>query len=158
MRHTVPARAVRAGTTAAISAGYAGAMTYEIRPIGVVESVLTDPASAPKQGVENGHEALLVFDPAMADGLRDLTTGGDILVLTWLHLADRSVLAVHPRDDPRNPLTGVFSTRSADRPNPVGLHRVRVLAIDGPRVRVADLEAVDGTPIVDVKPVLDATR
>lgn len=133
-------------------------MAYEIRPIGVVESVLTDPASAPKQGVENGPEALLVFDPAMADGLRDLTAGGEMFVLTWLHLADRSVLAVHPRDDPRNPLTGVFSTRSADRPNPVGLHRVRVLAIDGPRVRVADLEAIDGTPIVDVKPVLDATR
>lgn len=133
-------------------------MTYEIRPIGVVESGLTDPASAPKQGVENGPEALLVFDPAMADGLRDLTAGGEMFVLTWLHLADRSVLAVHPRDDPRNPLTGVFSTRSADRPNPVGLHRVRVLAIDGPRVRVADLEAIDGTPIVDVKPVLDARR
>jgi tRNA-Thr(GGU) m(6)t(6)A37 methyltransferase TsaA len=119
-------------------------MTYEIRPIGVVESPLVDPASAPKQGV--------------ADGIRDLAVGDEVFVLTWLHLADRSVLAVHPRDDPRNPLTGVFSTRSSDRPNPIGLHRVRVLAIDGLRVRVADLEAVDGTPIVDVKPVLGTTR
>ncbi|MGP3955747.1 tRNA (N6-threonylcarbamoyladenosine(37)-N6)-methyltransferase TrmO [Nonomuraea sp. 3N208] len=133
-------------------------MTYEIRPIGVVESPLIDPASAPKQGVEGSPEAWLAFDPAMADGIRDLTVGDEVFVLTWLHLADRSVLAVHPRDDLRNPLTGVFSTRSSDRPNPIGLHRVRVLAIDGFRVRVADLEAIDGTPIVDVKPVLDATR
>ncbi|MDA0635903.1 TrmO family methyltransferase [Nonomuraea sp. MCN248] len=94
----------------------------------------------------------------MAEGLGDLAAGDDVFVLTWLHLADRSVLAVHPRNDPRRPLTGVFSTRSADRPNPVGLHRVRVLAVDGLRVRVSGLEAVDGTPIVDVKPVLDATR
>ncbi|MEU4231514.1 tRNA (N6-threonylcarbamoyladenosine(37)-N6)-methyltransferase TrmO [Nonomuraea sp. NPDC026600] len=133
-------------------------MTYEIRPIGVVQSSLVDRASAPKQGVDGAPEAWLMFDPVMADGIRDLTVGDEAFVLTWLHLADRSVLAVHPRDDPRNPLTGVFSTRSADRPNPVGLHRVRVLAVDGLGVRVADLEAVDGTPIVDVKPVLDATR
>jgi tRNA-Thr(GGU) m(6)t(6)A37 methyltransferase TsaA len=131
---------------------------YEIRPVAVVESPLADPASAPKQGVEGGPEAWLVFDPAVADGIRDLRPGDDVFVLTWLHLADRSVLAVHPRDDPRTPLTGVFSTRSADRPNPVGLHRVRVLAVDGLRVRVADLEAVNGTPVIDVKPVLDATR
>jgi tRNA-Thr(GGU) m(6)t(6)A37 methyltransferase TsaA len=133
-------------------------MTYEIRPIGVVGSPLVDPASAPKQGVEGSPKAWLAFDPAMADGIRDLAVGDEVFVLTWLHLADRSVLAVHPRDDPRNPLTGVFSTRSSDRPNPIGLHRVRVLAIDGLRVRVADLEAVDGTPIVDVKPVLGTTR
>jgi tRNA-Thr(GGU) m(6)t(6)A37 methyltransferase TsaA len=133
-------------------------MTYEIHPIGVVESPLVDPAGAPKQGVEGSPEAWLAFDPVMADGIRDLAVGDEVFVLTWLHLADRSVLAVHPRDDPRNPLTGVFSTRSSDRPNPIGLHRVRVLAIDGLRVRVADLEAVDGTPIVDVKPVLGTTR
>jgi tRNA-Thr(GGU) m(6)t(6)A37 methyltransferase TsaA len=133
-------------------------MTYDIRPIGVVESPLVDPASAPKQGVEGAPEAWLVFDPAMADGIGDLTVGDEVFVLTWLHLADRSVLAVYPRDDPRNPLTGVFSTRSSDRPNPIGLHRVRVLAIDECRVRVADLEAIDGTSIVDLKPVLDATR
>ncbi|MFC4115189.1 tRNA (N6-threonylcarbamoyladenosine(37)-N6)-methyltransferase TrmO [Nonomuraea zeae] len=133
-------------------------MTYEIRPIGVVESSLTDRASAPKQGVEGAGDAWLRFDPAVADGIRDLAAGDEVFVLTWLHLSDRSVVAVHPRDDPRNPLTGVFSTRSSDRPNPIGLHRVRVLAIDGLRVRVAELEAVDGTPIVDVKPALDATR
>ncbi|MGI5271575.1 tRNA (N6-threonylcarbamoyladenosine(37)-N6)-methyltransferase TrmO [Nonomuraea sp. CA-218870] len=133
-------------------------MTYEIRPVGVVESPLADRASAPKQGVEGAPEAWLSFDPAVAEGLGDLAVGDDVFVLTWLHLADRSVLAVHPRDDPRRPLTGVFSTRSADRPNPVGLHRVRVLAVEGLRVRVSGLEAVDGTPIVDVKPVLDATR
>lgn len=133
-------------------------MTYEIRPIGVVESPLTDRQTAPKQGVEGSPEAWLVFHPAVADGIRDLQPGDDVFVLTWLHLADRSVLAVHPRDDPGNPLTGVFSTRSSDRPNPVGLHRVRILEVAGLRVRVADLEAVDGTPIIDVKPVLDATR
>ena len=133
-------------------------MTYEVRPIGVVESTLTDPAAAPKQGVEGGPDAWLVLDPAVADGIGDLAAGDDVLVLTWLHLADRSVLAVHPRDDPSTPLTGVFSTRSSNRPNPVGLHRVRVLEIDGTRVRVSDLEAVDRTPVVDLKPVLDATR
>ncbi|QYC42157.1 S-adenosyl-L-methionine-binding protein [Nonomuraea coxensis DSM 45129] len=133
-------------------------MTYEIRPIGAVESPLEDRASAPKQGVEGAPDAWLVFEPAMAEGIADLAAGDEVFVLTWLHLADRTVTAVHPRDDPRNPLTGVFSTRSADRPNPVGLHRVRVLAADGLRVRVAGLEAVDGTPIVDVKPVLDAAR
>lgn len=133
-------------------------MTYEINPIGQVESPLTDRASAPKQGVEGAPEAWLVFDPAMADGISDLAAGDDVFVFTWLHRADRSVLAVHPRDDPSNPLTGVFSTRSADRPNPVGLHRVRVVAVDGLRVRVSDLEAIDDTPIVDVKPVLGAVR
>ncbi len=100
---------------------------------------------------------MAAFDPAMADGIRHLTVGDELFVLTWLHLADRSVLAVHPRDDPRNPPTGVLNTRSSDRPNPIGLHRVRVLAIDRFRVRVSDLEAIDGTPIVDLKPVLDAT-
>ena len=132
-------------------------MTYELAPIGVVESLLTDPALAPKQGTEGGPTAWLVFDPAVAEGLSNLTAGDEILVLTWLHRADRSVLAVHPRDDPRNPLTGVFSTRSADRPNPIGLHQVRILTVDGLRIRVADLEAVDGTPIIDVKPVLGRT-
>ena len=133
-------------------------MTYEINPIGRVESPLTDRASAPKQGVEGAPEAWLVFDSAVAEGIGDLAVGDDVFVFTWLHRADRSVLAVHPRDDPATPLTGVFSTRSADRPNPVGLHRVRVVAVDGLRVRVSDLEAIDGTPIADVKPVLGAVR
>jgi tRNA-Thr(GGU) m(6)t(6)A37 methyltransferase TsaA len=128
--------------------------SYEIRPIGHIESALADPATAPKQGVEGAPDAWLVFDSAVAEGIRDLTAGSDIFVLTWLHLAQRDILAVHPRDDPRNPETGVFSTRSADRPNPIGLHRVRITEIDGLRARVQGLEAVTGTPIVDVKPVL----
>ena len=127
---------------------------YEIQPIGVVESPLTDRESAPKQGDEGAPQAWLVFEPSVADAVRDLAVGDEVLVLTWLHEADRSVLEVHPRGDPSRPLTGVFSTRSPDRPNPIGLHRVRVVAVDGHRVRVSDLEAIDGTPIVDVKPVL----
>jgi tRNA-Thr(GGU) m(6)t(6)A37 methyltransferase TsaA len=129
-------------------------MPYELNPIGQVESPLTDPAEAPKQGREGAPEAWLVFDPTVAAGLADLAVGMEIVVLTWLHQADRDTLTVHPRDDPNNPLTGVFSTRSADRPNPIGLHRVPIVAIDGTRVLVRNLEAVDGTPIVDVKPAL----
>jgi tRNA-Thr(GGU) m(6)t(6)A37 methyltransferase TsaA len=131
---------------------------YEIHPIGYVESPLVDPATAPKQGVEGAPEATLVFRADVADGLRDLVADAEVWVLTWLHKARRDVLAVHPRDDPANPLTGVFSTRSQDRPNPVGLHRVRVVAVDGLRARVRDLEAVDGTPVVDVKPVIGGGR
>lgn len=131
---------------------------YELHPIGFVESPLSDPAAAPKQGMEGAPEATLAFRPEVAAGLRDLAANAEVWVLTWLHLADRQVLAVHPRDDPANPLTGVFSTRSQDRPNPIGLHRVRVVAVDGTRVRVRDLEAVDGTPVVDVKPVIGDGR
>jgi tRNA-Thr(GGU) m(6)t(6)A37 methyltransferase TsaA len=127
---------------------------FTLDPIGVVESPLADPAEAPKQGFEGGPEAWLVFEPRVIDGLSDLRPGDRVIVLTWLDRGDRSVLAVHPRDDPSNPLTGVFSTRSADRPNPIGLHEVEVLEVQGERVRVSDLEAVDGTPIVDLKPVL----
>nr|WP_179791395.1 tRNA (N6-threonylcarbamoyladenosine(37)-N6)-methyltransferase TrmO [Actinopolymorpha rutila] len=126
-----------------------------MRPIGRVESPLRDPATAPKQGDEGAPEATLVFVPEVKDGLHDLRPGTDVLVLTWLHRADRDVLAVHPRDDRTRPLTGVFSTRSPDRPNPIGLHRVRILTVDGLRIRVADLEALDGTPVLDLKPVLD---
>jgi tRNA-Thr(GGU) m(6)t(6)A37 methyltransferase TsaA len=129
--------------------------SYVLRPIGRVTSSLVDPAAAPKQGDEGAPDAWLDFDPDMLAGLRDLRVGTDVIVLTWLDQADRDVMLVHPRDDPANPETGVFSTRSADRPNPVGLHRVRVLAIDGTRLAVRALEAVDGTPIIDVKPVLD---
>lgn len=131
---------------------------YEVRPIGHVESSLVDRAAAPKQGFEGSPQAWLVFNADVAEGIRDLAAGTEMFVLTWLHQAQRDVLAVHPRDDPSNPETGVFSTRSADRPNPVGLHLVRVVAIDGTRVLVRDLEAVDGTPIVDVKPVLTGGR
>ena len=133
-------------------------MNYEVRPIGSVESPLVDPKTAPKQGFEGGPEVWLVFNPEVAEGIRDLAIGAEVFVLTWLHQARRDVLAVHPRDDPRNPETGVFSTRSQDRPNPIGLHRVQIAEIDGLRVLVRNLEAVDGTPIVDVKPVLAGER
>jgi tRNA-Thr(GGU) m(6)t(6)A37 methyltransferase TsaA len=132
--------------------------TYEIRPIGHVESPLTDRGTAPRQGDEGAPEAWLVFLPDVAPAAQDLAAGSDLLVLTWLHLAQRDVLAVHPRGEVDRPLTGVFSTRSPDRPNPVGIHRVRVVTVDGLRVLVRDLEAVDGTPIVDVKPVLTGER
>jgi len=128
---------------------------YVLRPIGRVESPLEDRDTAPKQGVEGSPPAWLVFEPEVIEGLRDLQIGSEIIVLTWLDRACRDVLVVHPRDDPANPERGVFSTRSADRPNPVGLHRVEISAIDGMRVEVRNLEALDGTPIVDVKPVLD---
>jgi tRNA-Thr(GGU) m(6)t(6)A37 methyltransferase TsaA len=131
---------------------------HQIRPVGYVESALVDREAAPKQGFEGAPDAWLVFDPGVADAIRDLAVGNDVFVLTWLHRALRDVLAVHPRDDPRNPETGVFSTRSQDRPNPIGLHRTQIVAIDGLRVLVRDLEAFDGTPIVDVKPVLAGGR
>ena len=129
-----------------------------LRPIGTVASTLTRKGDAPKQGHEGAPEAWLVFDPAYEEGLHDLAVGEEILLLTWLDRADRDVLSVHPRDDARAPLRGVFSTRSADRPNPIGLHRVTVLAIEGTRLRVSELEALDGTPILDMKPVLDRVR
>ena len=126
----------------------------ELRAIGHVVSPLVDPAAAPKQGHEGAPNAWLAFDDAVAAGLADLRAGEEILVLTWLDRARRDVLVVHPRDDPAAPETGVFSTRSADRPNPIGIHRTAILAIDGTRILAAEIEAVDGTPIVDVKPVL----
>jgi tRNA-Thr(GGU) m(6)t(6)A37 methyltransferase TsaA len=130
---------------------------FELRPIGVVESPLTDPAAAPKQGHEGAPDAWIVFDPAVLDGLEDIRPGDRVIVLTWLDRARRDVLRVHPRDDRASPERGVFSTRSADRPNPVGLHPVEVVSIEGARVRVRDLEALDGTPVLDVKPVLNRT-
>ena len=125
-----------------------------LTPIGYVESPLTDPGEAPKQGTEGAPDAWLVLDPSVVEALDGTQPGDRVIILTWLHEARRDVLKVHPRDDARNPLRGVFSTRSADRPNPIGLHEVEVLAIDGPRVRVRPLEAVDGTPVLDLKPVL----
>jgi tRNA-Thr(GGU) m(6)t(6)A37 methyltransferase TsaA len=127
---------------------------FRVVPVGWVESPLVDPVAAPKQGDEGGPEAWLVFRPDVGSALRDLAVGAEILVLTWLDRARRDVLLVHPRDDPAAPERGVFSTRSADRPNPIGLHPVRVLGVDGTRVRVGPLEALHGTPVLDVKPVL----
>lgn len=129
-------------------------MGYELRPIGYVESALTDPAQAPKQGTEGGPDAWLIFAEEYEPAMRDVAVGDRVHVITWLHLADREILRVHPRDDETQPMLGVFSTRSQDRPNPLGLHTVTVLALDGARVEVSDLEAVDGTPVIDVKPVL----
>jgi tRNA-Thr(GGU) m(6)t(6)A37 methyltransferase TsaA len=127
---------------------------FELRPIGWVQSPVTDLAAAPKQAHEGAPQAWLIFDPAVLEGLDGLRVGDQVVVLTWLHRADRAVLAVHPRDDLANPLQGVFGTRSPARPNPIGLHEVKILEIDGPRLRVDALEALDGTPVVDVKPVL----
>jgi tRNA-Thr(GGU) m(6)t(6)A37 methyltransferase TsaA len=129
---------------------------YELEPIGWVESPLTDRATAPKQGNEGSPEAWLSFDARVSDALFGLQVGDDVLVLTWLDRARRDVLQVHPRGNPANAIQGVFNTRSPDRPNPIGLHRVRIVAIEGLRIRVRDLEALDRTPIVDIKPVLDA--
>jgi tRNA-Thr(GGU) m(6)t(6)A37 methyltransferase TsaA len=127
--------------------------------IGHVESPLTDPAETPKQGDEGAPEACLEFRPELREALADVRRGDELLVLTWLDRADRRTLRVHPRGDPARPLTGVFSTRSPDRPNPIGLHRVRVLDREGGlRLRVAGMEAVDGTPLLDVKPVLASTE
>jgi tRNA-Thr(GGU) m(6)t(6)A37 methyltransferase TsaA len=129
---------------------------YVARPVGRVESPLTDRADAPRQGDEGAPECTVAFEPAVADALRDITPGTELILLTWLDRAHRDVLSVHPRDDATRPVTGVFSTRSADRPNPIGLHRVTVLGVDGTRLRVSGLEALDGTPVLDVKPVLGA--
>jgi tRNA-Thr(GGU) m(6)t(6)A37 methyltransferase TsaA len=122
--------------------------------IGRVESTLVDPRTAPKQGDEGAPDAWLVFRDEVREALDGLRAGDEVIVLTWLHRADRATLRVHPRDDPARPLRGVFATRSADRPNPVGLHRVRIREIDGARLHVEGLEAVDGTPVIDLKPAL----
>jgi tRNA-Thr(GGU) m(6)t(6)A37 methyltransferase TsaA len=132
---------------------------FTVKPIGRVSSPLTDLNQAPKQGDEGAPDAWLEFTPDVEPGLRDLRVGDDVLVLTWLDRADRGTLRVHPRDDPSVPLRGVFSTRSADRPNPVGVHRVTIVEVAAPtRMRVHALEALDGTPIVDVKPTLDRQK
>ena len=127
-----------------------------VTPIGTVESPLTDPASAPNQGDEGAPDAWLVFEPAVLEALDGIRAGDEVVVLAWLDRARRDVLRVRPRGDVSRAQQGVFSTRAPHRPNPIGLHRVRVASIDGSRVRVRNLEAVDGTPIVDVKPVLSS--
>ena len=134
-------------------------MESVLRQIGSVRSSLDDRTHAPKQGWGSGQEAMIEILPEYVEGLQGIAAGDDVLVLTWLHLSDRSMLRVHPRDDPTSPMTGVFATRSADRPNPIGLHRVTVLGIEQQRwLRVGGLEAIDGTPVVDIKPLLGWER
>jgi tRNA-Thr(GGU) m(6)t(6)A37 methyltransferase TsaA len=133
-----------------------GGETYQVDPIGWVESTLVDPADAPNQGCQGAPDAWLVIAPEVREGIRDLQVGSDIFVLTWLHQARRDELATRPGDDPTGPERGVFSTRSPARPNPVGLHRATIVANDGDRLRVQPLEAVNGTPVVDIKPVIPA--
>ena len=136
-----------------------GGETYEIVPIGRVRSPLVDRAHAPKQGDEGSPEAWILLDPRYEEAARELRAGDEVLVLTWLDRGDRSILRVHPRDDASAPMRGVFATRSQDRPNPIGIHRVRIVEVEGAtRLRVLDLEAFDGTPVVDIKPVLDPAR
>jgi tRNA-Thr(GGU) m(6)t(6)A37 methyltransferase TsaA len=130
------------------------ATDFTVRPIGRVQSPLTSTADAPRQGDEGAPDAYLILDPDVQAGLHGLAVGDEMILLSWLHEADRSVLKVHPRDDLSRPEQGVFTTRASSRPNPIGLHRVRVLGIDGRRLHVSSLEAIDGTPIVDLKPVL----
>lgn len=132
----------------------ADATDVHIRPIGHVRSPLVDRPLAPRQGDEGSPLAWLDIDPAMGPGLADLHVGTEVLVLTWLHRARRDVLSTRPRDDPERAEQGVFSTRSPDRPNPIGLHRVRIVSIEDTTIGVENLEALDGTPVVDLKPVL----
>jgi tRNA-Thr(GGU) m(6)t(6)A37 methyltransferase TsaA len=127
---------------------------YVVKPVGWVESTLRDRDAAPKQGDEGAPDARIRLEPTMLGAARNLEVGTEVILLTWLDRADRSVLTVHPRDDASRPVQGVFSTRSADRPNPIGMHRVRILSVDDTRIHVRGLEALDGTPVVDIKPVL----
>jgi len=122
--------------------------------IGVIRSVLTERHGAPKQGSEGAPDAWLEVHPSVSDGLLGVSVGDELIVITWLHQGRRDVLQVHPRGNPTNPLTGVFATRSPDRPNPLGLHPVVVREIDGRRLRIGPIEAIDGTPVVAIKPVL----
>jgi tRNA-Thr(GGU) m(6)t(6)A37 methyltransferase TsaA len=129
---------------------------YQLEPVGWVESPLTDRAAAPKQGDEGAPLASIVFRPEIWEAAVDLRVGDEILVLTWLHQAQRDILSVHPRGDPNRPRQGVFSTRSPDRPNPIGLHRVTIVSVAENAITVRNLEAIDGTPVIDVKPALGA--
>jgi tRNA-Thr(GGU) m(6)t(6)A37 methyltransferase TsaA len=132
---------------------------FLLRPIGTVRSILVSRANAPKQGDEGAPEAWLEIEPAFVEGLEGIEPGSEVIILTWFHLSHRDVLKVHPRGDLRRVAMGVFATRSPDRPNPIGLHQVTVLEVDAERgLRVHPLEAIDGTPIIDLKPVLSASR
>ncbi|CAG36980.1 tRNA (N6-threonylcarbamoyladenosine(37)-N6)-methyltransferase TrmO [Desulfotalea psychrophila] len=127
---------------------------YQINPIGIIRSDLVSRKAAPSQGSEGAPDAWLEVDPALVEGLEGMAVGSEIILITWLHRSQRDILKLHPRGDRGRPIMGVFSTRSPDRPNPLGLHRVTVLQISGNRLRVGPIEAIDGTPVVDIKPVL----
>jgi tRNA-Thr(GGU) m(6)t(6)A37 methyltransferase TsaA len=129
-------------------------INFTLTPIGVIESTLSNVNEAPKQGFQGSQEAWIRINPDVIKGLKDIHVGDEVLVLTWLHLADRKILQVHPQDNPKNPLTSVFATRSADRPNPIGLHPVTVLEVSGDKIKVAPIEAIDATPVIDIKPVI----
>jgi tRNA-Thr(GGU) m(6)t(6)A37 methyltransferase TsaA len=131
---------------------------YEVRPVGWVESPLIDRSAAPKQGDEGAPVARIIFEPQYFEAARDLRPGDEVLVLTWLHLGERATLAVHPRGDLSRPITGVFSTRSPDRPNPIGLHAVTIENVADGAISVRNLEAIHGTPVLDIKPVLADQR
>jgi tRNA-Thr(GGU) m(6)t(6)A37 methyltransferase TsaA len=126
----------------------------KLRPVGLIRSELVARDESPRQGSEGAPDAWLEVHDRAADGLLGIAVGDELIVITWLHQANRDILQVHPRSDPCHPLTGVFATRSPDRPNPLGLHTVTVRAIDGNRLRIGPLEAIDGTPVVDIKPVI----
>jgi tRNA-Thr(GGU) m(6)t(6)A37 methyltransferase TsaA len=130
---------------------------YLLQPIGTVRSPLTDRVTAPNQGSDGAPAAVLELTPAVSDGLEGIAPGDEVIVVTWLHESRRDVLRLHPQWDERNPITGVFNTRSPDRPNPLGLHRVTVREISGSTLTVGPLEVIDGTPVIDIKPVLGAT-
>jgi len=136
-----------------MSASIQSGRSRQLRPIGVIRSRLKSRKNAPRQGSEGAPDAWLELHQWATEGLHRLQTGDEIIVITWFHQAKRDVLQVIPRSDPRNPMTGVFATRSPDRPNPLGLHPVVVRAIKGNRLRVGPIEAIDGTPVVDIKPV-----
>ena len=130
----------------------------DLRPIGVIRSTIKQRSESPMQGSEGAPDAWLEVKPFAAECIDGLRLGDDIIVITWLHQARRDTLKVHPRSDRRNPLTGVFATRSPDRPNPLGLHRVSIRAVDKNRLRIGPIEVIDGTPVVDVKPVLGGVQ
>lgn len=128
--------------------------SYRFEPIGIVHSALVNRDEAPRQGYEGAPDAWVEIGLPVMEAMDGIEVGDEIILITWLHRARRDILKTHPRNDTNNPLTGVFATRSPDRPNPLGLHRVAVLEIAGNRLKVGPLEAVDGTPVVDIKPVL----
>jgi tRNA-Thr(GGU) m(6)t(6)A37 methyltransferase TsaA len=131
---------------------------YVLHPIGSIDSTLTDRAEAPRQGNEGAPDAWIRINETVVEGLEGIEVGSELIVITWFHESSREILKVHPRNEITNPLTGVFATRSPDRPNPLGLHRVKVIEIERNRLKVGPIEAINGTPVVDIKPVLQQTE